>query len=45
MIESDKNGAWGFAINKPIGSILLGRLINTSDYPNVKKKDLFNASL
>ena len=45
MIESDKNGAWGLAINKPIGSILLGRLINTSDYPNVKKKDLFNVKI
>ena len=45
MIESDKNGAWGLAINKPIGSILLERLINTSDHPNVKKKDLFNVKI
>ena len=45
MIENDKYGAWGLAINKPIGSILLGRLINTSDYPNVKKKDLFNVKI
>ena len=45
MIENDKYGAWGLAINKPIGSILLERLINTSDYPNVKKKDLFNVKI
>ena len=45
MIESNKNGAWGLAINKPIGSILLERLINTSDHPNVKKKDLFNVKI
>ena len=45
MIENDKYGAWGLAINKPIGSILLERLINTSDHPNVKKKDLFNVKI
>ena len=45
MIESDKNGAWGLAINKPIGSIPLGKLINISDHSNVKKKDLFDVKI
>ena len=45
MIESDKNGAWGLAINKPIGSIPLGKLIDISDHSNVKKKDLFDVKI
>ena len=45
MIESNKNGAWGLAINKPIGSIPLGKLINISDHSNVKKKDLFDVKI
>ena len=45
MIESNKNGAWGLAINKPIGSIPLGKLIDISDHSNVKKKDLFDVKI
>ena len=45
MFENDKNGAWGLAINKPIGSIPLGKLINISDHSNVKKKDLFDVKI
>ena len=45
MIESDKNRAWGLAINKPIGSIPLGKLIDISDHSNVKKKDLFDVKI
>ena len=45
MIENDKYGAWGLAINKPIGTILLESLINTSEHPNIKKKDLFKVKI
>ena len=31
MLENDKKGAWGLAINKPIGAIPLGKLIDLSE--------------
>ena len=42
MLENDKKGAWGLAINKPIGAIPLGKLIDLSEYSEIEKKDLIN---
>ena len=30
MLENDENGAWGFAINKPLGTIPIASLIDSS---------------
>ena len=30
MLENDKNGAWGFVINKPLGTIPIASLIDSS---------------
>ena len=40
MLENDKKVAWGLAINKPIGAIPLGKLIDLSEYSEIEKKDL-----
>ena len=45
MLENDKNGALGLAINKPVGKIPLGKLINLSEHSEVKKKDLLNVNI
>ena len=45
MLENDKKGAWGLAINKPIGAIPLGKLIDLSEYSEIEKKDLINEKI
>jgi len=45
MLENDENGAWGFVINKPIGTIPINLLIDPSlniskDRENLLKKNI-----
>ena len=41
MLDNDKNSSWGIVINKSIGSIPLGQLIDTSLDISDEKKELY----
>ena len=45
MLENDENGAWGLVINKPLGTIPLGLLINKSEVADIKKKELYDVKI
>ena len=45
MFKNNKDGAWGLAINKPLGTISLRELINKNDLINIKKKELIDAKI
>ena len=46
MLENDQNGAWGLVINKPLGTIPLGSLINKSeDLATKKKQELYDVEI
>ena len=42
MLDHDKKGALGLVINKPIGEIFLGSLINKVNDKKINKKKLYN---
>ena len=42
MLEHDKKGALGIVINKPLGKISLGSLINKIDDQSINKKELYD---
>ena len=45
MLMNDENGAFGLVINKPLGSIPLGFLINKLEEHNSKQKELYNVEV
>ena len=45
MLDHDSEGAWGLVVNKPIGKVKLGLLINTSQKLKDEKKDLYNVEV
>ena len=45
MFENDENGAWGLAINKPLGSIPINKLIDLTKSSNAKKDKLYNVEI
>ena len=45
MLDNDESGAFGLVINKPLGSIPLGSLINKLDSKNSKKNELYNIKI
>ena len=45
MFKNNKDGAWGLAINKPLGTISLRELINKNEIINIKKKELIDAKI
>ena len=45
MLEHDEKGAFGIAINKPLGKITLGSLIGKIDDPVINKKKLYDIKI
>ena len=45
MLNNDEEGSWGLVINKPIGSVPLGLLIDTSQDINNEKKKLYEVEI
>ena len=45
MLDNDENGAWGLVINKPIGKVPLGFLINKLQGEKEEKKKLYNVEM
>ena len=45
MMESDKNGAWGLVINKPLGSLPVALLINPSLSTSEEREKLYNIDI
>ena len=45
MLEHDEKGAFGIAINKPLGKITLGSLISKIDDPSINKKKLYDVKI
>ena len=45
MLDNDENSSWGIVINKSIGSIPLGQLIDTSLDISDEKKELYEESI
>ena len=45
MIENDEDGAWGFVINKPMGSIPLAMLINPSLNTSEEREKLYGINI
>ena len=45
MLESDENGAWGLVINKPLGSIPIALLIDSSFNTPDKREKLYKIFL
>ena len=45
MLEHDEKGAFGIAINKPLGKITLGSLISKIDDPVINKKKLYDIKI
>jgi len=45
MLEHDKKGALGIVINKPLGIISLGSLINKVDNQSINKKELYDIKI
>ena len=45
MLESDKNGAWGLTINKPLGTMPIALLIDPSLNTSEEREDLFKINI
>ena len=45
MLDNDESGAFGLVINKPLGSIPLGSLIQKLENQNSKKNKLYNIKI
>jgi len=45
MIENDEDGAWGFVINKPMGSIPLAMLIDPSLSTSEEREKLYGVNI
>ena len=45
MLENDKDGAWGFVINKPIGSIPLALLVDPSLSTSEEREELYKVNI
>ncbi len=45
MFESDKNGAWGLAINKPLGTMPIALLIDPSLNTSEEREELFKINV
>ena len=45
MLESDKNGAWGLAINKQLGTMPIGLLIDPSLNTSEEREELFKINI
>ena len=45
MLDHDKKGALGIVINKPLGKITLGSLINKIDDSSINKKKLYDVKI
>ena len=45
MLESDKDGAWGLAVNKPLGSVPLALLIDPSLNTADEREELFKIDI
>ena len=45
MLENDKNGAWGLVINKPIGSIPIALLIDSSINTSEEREELYKVKI
>ena len=45
MLENDKNGAWGLVINKPIGSIPIALLIDSSINTPEEREELYKVKI
>ena len=41
MLESDKNGAWGLVVNKPIGSMPIALLMDPSHNTSEEREELY----
>jgi len=45
MLESDKNGAWGLTINKPLGAMPIALLIDPSLNTSEEREELFKINV
>ncbi len=45
ILDNDETGSWGLVVNKPLGSIPLKFLINTSKDSNEKSKELYEVNI
>ena len=45
MLENDKDGAWGFVINKPMGSLPIALLIDPSLNTSEEREELYKVSI
>ena len=45
MLESDKNGAWGLTINKPLGTMPIALLIDPSLNTSEEREELFKINI
>ena len=45
MLESDKNGAWGLTINKPLGTMPIALLIDPSLSTSKEREELFKINV
>ena len=45
MLESDKNGAWGLVINKPLGSLPIALLIDSSLSNSEEREELYKINI
>ena len=45
ILESDKEGAWGFVINKPIGTIPIALLVDPSQSSPEERDKLYNIKM
>ena len=45
MLESDKNGAWGVTINKPLGTFPIAFLIDSSLNTKEERKELYEVNI
>ena len=45
MLQNDKDGSWGLAINKPIGSVPIALLINPSLSTAEERKELYKVKV
>ena len=45
MLENNKNGAWGFVINKPIGLLPIALLIDPSFNTSEEREKLYNINI
>ena len=45
MLESDKNGAWGLTINKPLGTMPIALLIDPSLNTSEEREELFKINV